>query len=823
MRFQLAISKALKQRCDEMTNIINDCSTRELHTIFPLLLESLFGFNNSPGWGLKTVTRQTHPVEFQALRMFLSPTGALMNMVHKLQSDSYMRYEFLVSCLPIPSRHSLQEGIIPLLYSNKLSYQTQGRPPNAISLNAFEYYLFHFAYFIVYPKNKNLNLWANPIDCIYPCVLEDYLNYFLPLDNYSGVVSGGASNLSSPTHSPQSPYSRIPQNGILYSYFLQSPSVSSSHASNVHASQWSHSVHPKSPSFGPLIRGSLPGHGRSPTCKAAMKTDATGQEQWKSDTFAQILAEFWLNQNSLDQQDRTLSEQFSENFLPSPDHVRVVRMLVKHVHFFVNTLKSTPITSPYQQHIDLPLDDLKRSIIPHILQKKLYAFLRHGFDKWPFDASFRLMLETWLSFIQPWRYTEDGRFNVGFEKKDGRDRSVSTQWEQVIIERLLFYTTLFIEFLPRAFRQDLSSSKNAYMLFRVCKVYSQINLSNMIEEAEGLLYEEASVGFIRPPSSDGSYLATPRPPSGASLRLQVAELEGQGFIYKPLFSEEMQRLIEQLLGRLQHAQNTLKSLSSSNGEDTGGILSLLGFKGLMDYNSQGTMSNSYRDHDIFDEPYLDIKKVDSYLQQSLNYLSRIFKVEPSSGNETMMPWDTINNSKYNITNSCSQPDMMDGTLTPLGRYQLMNGLRKFDIMYQGDPDLQPIRSHENPELVRLLYRLSSNINKHVGDKIDEWCSRTDLIGQLAKVYFNAPSTSSCQTCVDFTKSSPSTLKKMSTLKPRLSLRFLASYQNMGYLLAFMMFCYVYDIRFTFIICLLMLIVLIYGLIKVFMTSVQTKH
>ena len=49
-------------------------------------------------------------------------------------------------------------------------------------------------------------------------------------------------------------------------------------------------------------------------------------------------------------------------------------------------------------------------------------------------------------------------------------------------------------------------------------------------------------------------------------------------------------------------------------------------------------------------------------------------------------------------------------------FQLMNGLRKFDISYQGDPDLQPIRSFENATLVRVLYRLSSFVNKQVSIK-----------------------------------------------------------------------------------------------------------
>ena len=43
----------------------------------------------------------------------------------------------------------------------------------------------------------------------------------------------------------------------------------------------------------------------------------------------------------------------------------------------------------------------------------------------------------------------------------------------------------------------------------------------------------------------------------------------------------------------------------------------------------------------------------------------------------------------------------------------MNGLRKFEVKYSGDPELQPICSFENPALVRLFYKLSTHLNEKV--------------------------------------------------------------------------------------------------------------
>lgn len=44
---------------------------------------------------------------------------------------------------------------------------------------------------------------------------------------------------------------------------------------------------------------------------------------------------------------------------------------------------------------------------------------------------------------------------------------------------------------------------------------------------------------------------------------------------------------------------------------------------------------------------------------------------------------------------------------------MANGLRRFDIQYSGDPDLQPVRSYEIVFLVRSLNKLSTFLNEKV--------------------------------------------------------------------------------------------------------------
>ncbi len=53
-----------------------------------------------------------------------------------------------------------------------------------------------------------------------------------------------------------------------------------------------------------------------------------------------------------------------------------------------------------------------------------------------------------------------------------------------VADHLLFYTVLLQEVLPRFFRMDLSAAKNAYMLFRLSKVFNLPNLKELIRDGE---------------------------------------------------------------------------------------------------------------------------------------------------------------------------------------------------------------------------------------------------------------------------------------------------------------------------------------------------
>ena len=110
-----------------------------------------------------------------------------------------------------------------------------------------------------------------------------------------------------------------------------------------------------------------------------------------------IFSSVWLTQFSATSSSPT-SATSSELPIPVSDTLKIVRMLIKHLHYFSNSGGPSDIT---------PLDQLRRAALPRVKQQ-MYSLFRYSFGHWPHDTSFHLMLETWLSFIQSWWYTTGG-------------------------------------------------------------------------------------------------------------------------------------------------------------------------------------------------------------------------------------------------------------------------------------------------------------------------------------------------------------------------------------------------------------------------------
>ncbi|XP_057702987.1 sphingomyelin phosphodiesterase 4 isoform X2 [Corythoichthys intestinalis] len=718
-------SKTLTQRCQDLVKIIDDHHAKDLHAIFSWLTENIFGSLDGVlgGWNLRLL--HSRCPDFAPVVDFLMPSGPVMKLVYKLQAEEY-KYEVPVNYLPAPVRTCIQEGVVPdcPLFHNRTHFPMSGVLTPNLMLNPFEFFMFYFASCLITPKSFPSGQYGGTADSAYFVLVDMYLKYFLPTEGNvpPSPFSDNRGSVSAP--SPRS------ANISLAAYGVHSPSLLKQHIFH----------------------------------QPSVNADPAAQEIWRSETLLQIFVEMWLHHYSLEMYQKLQSPQlallqyrlsmssmpcqphsppgsgtlhtYQEPFSPSEEHVLAVRLLVKHLHAFSNSLKpEQPTSSPTHSHAHAgPLEEFKRVALQRFVQQKLFLFLQHCFGHWPLDASFRAVLETWLSFVQPWRYADD---------KDRGARcggSDPERWESFVQENLLVYTKLFQVFLNRAVRTDLVNAKNALMLFRVAKVFSQPDLADIIHKAEQLFLEPELVphhrqprGYLTPGQGAGFHSARQRAATDAVFRVKshVYALEGQDCRYKQMFGPELRSEVLKLVQVIARARQTAKRVSDRSGHAAANK-SFLSWLAAPTSDSDNGLCGVETD-----DGSECLKKTHEFLDRALENLCTVFKL--NQGQLTQL----IANATSDQDDGESErlPDCAMGengpVLTDLGRMQMINGLRRWDVTYRGDPELQPIRSYENASLVRLLYRLSCLLNAKFEGQMTELCSRPDLAGRLGRRYLGA--------------------------------------------------------------------------------------
>uniref|UniRef100_A0A287CV33 Sphingomyelin phosphodiesterase 4 n=1 Tax=Ictidomys tridecemlineatus TaxID=43179 RepID=A0A287CV33_ICTTR len=627
-----SINKPFAQRCQDLVKVIEDFPAKELHTIFPWLVESIFGSLDGIliGWNLRCLQGRMNPVEYNIAMEFLDPGGPMMKLVYKLQAEDY-KFDFPVSYLPGPVKASIQERVLPdsPLYHNKVQFPPTGGLGLNLALNPFEYYIFFFALSLITQKPLPVSLHVRTSDCAYFILVDRYLSWFLPTE---GSVPPPLS--SSPGGTSPSPAPRTPAMPFA-SYGLHHTSLLKRHISH----------------------------------QTSVNADPASHEIWRSETLLQVFVEMWLHHYSLEMYQKMQSPHAKESFTPTEEHVLVVRLLLKHLHAFANSLKPEQASPSTHSHATSPLEEFKRAAVPRFVQQKLYLFLQHCFGHWPLDASFRAVLEMWLSYLQPWRYAPEKQA----QSSDSQPRCVSEKWAPFVQENLLMYTKLFVGFLNRALRTDLVSPKNALMVFRVAKVFAQPNLAEMIQKGEQLFLEPELViphrqhRLFTAPTVTGSFLS-PWPPAvtDASFKVKshVYGLEGQDCKYTPMFGPEVRTLVLRLAQLITQAKQTAKSISDQCVENPAGhsFLSWLGF-------SPTDPNGLYPANDLDEMGQDSVRKTDEYLEKALEYLRQIFRLSEAQLAQLTFALGTTQdeNGKKQL------PDCIVGDdgliLTPLGRYQ----------------------------------------------------------------------------------------------------------------------------------------------------------
>nr|XP_002130431.1 sphingomyelin phosphodiesterase 4-like [Ciona intestinalis] len=741
-----AFSKpTLSEKCKELTKIIDENTPKTLHHIYPHLIHTMFGII-TPGWGIPHINPRQHALEFNLLRNFFGVDGPMLRLVHKLQGESILlRYDFPLNILPPALSYMGPVESSGLGYPGRAfgnapytSTATFLKGQTCVRVSAFEFYFFHFAHVIINllpppqpTKSPLLPAFQSrkPVavdDNLYCSLVDDYLGYFLPIDgSYPPTMQSPVSNVQTPTRS--------------------SPWIS--HISS-------------------MIR-------KSPT-KQTDNLGITQNEIWRSDTLVRVLVEFWLGQTTSTRINSTVK-------CPTEEVAYAVRRLIKHMHYFQNVNSSS---LSYSHLNDTVMESFKQNISCNFLQPRLLEFLGYCFNVWPLNSSFRIILETWLSYIQPWRYADASTVGKNVDMRLSTDRHVANAWYHFIASNLPFYTQLLKESLTRYLRMDLSKQANSLLLYRVAKIFNQPNLMEMIEEAEEAQYGGIPAHMHSP--SPGSYIASGRINDHNPINATV------------ISSPELKEIVSQLLMVCQQALGTVQKLLDKNKPDfSTQVLKFIGFGDLCEVGPSNFNETSS-------------KKSAQQLADSMQLLSEIFDVQIPELNESMRSVDTNQSQNPLGTDApdCSLGE--DGVvhLSSLGRHEIINNIKKLPVSIKCEPALQPIRSYECATLVRVLHSLSTYINKKYEAEFKQFCSLPGFSGKFAKFIFNIPH-------------SPNTVD--SNQLPTISFRFFAHYRTIFYTVMFFLLCYLFDYGVFRSFALFLFLSAIYLILKAVVLELKVKH
>ncbi|CAH0390283.1 unnamed protein product [Bemisia tabaci] len=717
-KIQQLFAFPLPERAEYATKLFEEFTIKELEELFPVLIADIFGLN-SMGWGLRTTHYSANPRTYNYLLSFFHPSGPFLKLCYKLLSDSCVKYDFPFQYLPDQVCQQIENGVSSSFYQSRAQIDHRSRNPVSLSLNPLELFLFNFGYHLVNPWIANSADFydiAN-VESLYARLTHEYLLAFLPIDN-SQVLPPVYNSVS--MHRIRSPVQSSPR--TMRSSTIFKPGVF-------------------------LLQ--------EPPPTLSTRSQISRPEIWRSELLAQVLIDFWLNIPSQSSQlpgSPTLSRsrkspvggsyvrssstfKVARKFTDSTtsiEHFRLVRVMIKHFHYFSNSRADGSEA----------MLEFRRSLLISC-QKNIYLFLKEAMQHWPIDSSFRLVEETWLSYIQPWRYTSN-RWRLN---EDVSQEPIDSVWLQFIASNLLLYTYFFQQVVGRFARLDLATPKNSCMLFRFTKVFATPNLMDSLKEVENGLNKSSSLGVIA--------------------RQSILDMEGSNFIYEPITGSSSVNLfvgfktvIEQALNVAQSRLETDRSLEKKSFWST-------------------LFTTNYDAQESVEER----KKTPFFLSQSLNHLRNIFPNFDCVDSSVPFSSDLINSSFLSASFRYQDDDSLNSS-----RKQ-----KRLKLKYQGDPDLQPIRSWECAVFVRILFHLSFCINTLFKDTLKELYWREDLVGGIARQILCGP-----QVIYYYNKHSESGYcpRVSRLLPPRLSLRSLASYGYLALLPFFYLFMCIFDMSFV---------------------------
>ncbi|ODM91788.1 Sphingomyelin phosphodiesterase 4 [Orchesella cincta] len=675
--------QSLHVRASDLTLYLENAGLFHLKKHFQLIVSTIFGpASNYPAWPLRSISKgHSHLQEFDILSKLLGPTGPLVNLATRLLEEPSYFLEVDLDTLPAVISRLIQLGgeDLPAYFASRLiainfiDTSNSSLMIECLRLNSFEFLMLSFAATICggpasSPGNRDyLRGWGMSDDNLFHHLVEEFLTHFFPCDGHG-----------------------VPADNFRMTYqqpFLIDP-------------VWKDAKESEAPK---LIKTGLLEHQSKLSSSGGadfFQKSEIQKEIWRSERILTIWSELWM----VDAERKKNASPGDQVVLPSVDVVKTVRMIVRHLHLFRESLMASVMH---------PMQELKRDVFP-AFEKKLYKFLRHLFVTWPLDNSFRVVYETWLSFLQPWRYVQrSALLEDGEESHPPLDIS---KWQPFVLENILFYTKLFGVMLNRWNRVEFATIKNALMFYRVAKVFcGQEALKGILKEIDSRILGGVKSGRFRI----------------GSLEQLVKSWESPDFIYEPLFSEENRKVMRSLLSSTAVAICQLQDLVDATLAQQSGNLpwwdTLFGF---------GNDSSP-----VVGQSIAEVEKAITQLQFGRTQFATFFDIQIGDSTDSPKP----GNSTYEASNSAGNSlfaSTLDGSVlegTENRVKVLPSSVFSCEALVpKGNPDCAPFRSDEIPFLVAFMKGVSDLLNENFYEVIKITYLQRNWIGRISRAMFAAP-------------------------------------------------------------------------------------
>ncbi|CAH8526681.1 unnamed protein product [Schistosoma bovis] len=427
--------------------------------------------------------------------------------------------------------------------------------------------------------------------------------------------------------------------------------------------------------------------------------------------------------------------------------------------------------------------------------------------------NFEVVLETWLSSIQPWRYSGFPQLHTGTRfssipwdaplnlKIDNENYS---DWLTFVARHYSLYVGLLLLFMERVTKIDLRVSRNAHMVYRVTKVFSQDGFKMLLLNTEKILSEQQQDATL------------------SNVIVSEYQREQSG-LWNPVIISTVERVLNcMMITKVNLQSEVIKKMDKFSSDSDG----------WFDKFTKWLCSFLIFDMDNSDE---SVNKCIFYLTEGIHSLREFFAIQetfeavhdislqpPPNGR---IQWDDLSaspiltrphlkspptsskspsvehpykdnlspsdfsNSSWNI-DACSMPKTFVNShdssryytkLTPLDRFQIIMGVKRPYVCQQlinREYASTMNASYENRYILTVCKYLENKFTEMMKQHFIRWCSLSGIRGRFARQLLLPSSYPKQHESQSF----------LITNNPRLSFRFLANY----YVLLRIIFLYIFS-------------------------------